>query len=730
MTSVTKIEPLDYTHKYDDSNPLDALAQELERKLTSTMTDRIRIDERMVSDLRLYHGKYDPDLESKFKRSKVFIKLTRAKTNAAEAQLVDLLFPSDDKNWGIKPTPDPEISAQLMDDQPAVVDGQQYQDDEGNVITTAMLAQRKQELVEERCRNMATLIEDQLVEARYNASARVAIHDACVVGTGILKGPVVTGKMNRVYAQIGGVWKVEEEESFVPAVEVVRPWDFYPDLSGATIDEAEFTFERRYMSKTQVRKLAKRKGFSAENINRLLRMEGQSTQHKSSFQDDVRKLAGLSDTLNDTRFETWEYRGPIAVKALVTLGIVEPAADPEEQSQQELDDVQATVFYCGGVVLGARIDLMDYSRDSVYRVFNWEQDDACIFGYGVPAMVTDEQSIINSTWRMILDNGGVTAGPQIGLNKKLVTPANGVWDIEPFKLWEVNGQAQDIKQAISTFEFQSRLQEMSNVYSLARVMFDEVSGVPMLQQGEQGPSTQTLGGMSMLMNAANAVRRRQVKAFDDNITAPLIADFYHFNMLHSKREDVKGDYQVDARGTSALLVKETQAQALTNFLSVIGSNPVFAPILQLKAVQILRQWARTQSLPESMLPSDDDIKAFEEQQKSQSQGQPQDPAIQVEQLRQQAAQQKQQHEIQMEQARLQSRQQEMQFEAQIKMQLAAVQERIEMAKLAQSDKHNTEQLLTELKKLQAKTEAEWQQFMAELNVKKQAGLTANYGLGE
>ncbi len=725
-----KIQPLEYGHQYDDTSPLDKLAQHLERQLTDTMTERVRIDSRMVDDLRLYHGKYDPEQETKFKRSKVFVKLTRAKTNSAEAQLVDLLFPSDDKNWGIKPTPVPEISAQLMDNQPAVIEGQQYQDDEGNTVTNAMLAQRKQELIDERCRNMERLIEDQLVEARYNASARVAIHDACVVGTGILKGPVITGKTDRVYFEQNGEWLLDEKESYVPTVEVVRPWDFYPDLSGATIDEAEFTFERRYMSKTQVRKLQKRKGFDKRGIMRLLAMTGQQTQHKSSFQDDVRKLAGLNDDLNDTRYETWEYRGPVSVSVLVSLGLMKQPESVEEQRDAHLEDVQATVFYCGGIVLGARLDLMDYSRDSVYRVFNWESDDACIFGYGVPALVVDEQSIINSTWRMILDNGAITAGPQIGVNKKIVSPQDGSWELTPFKVWEVEGVAQDIKQAFTTFEFNSRLNDMSGVYQLARTVFDEVSGVPMLQQGEQGPASQTLGGMSMLMNAANAVRRRQVKAWDDNVTQPLISDFYHFNMQNSKRNDVKGDYRVDARGTSALLIKETQAQALTNFLSVIGNNPVFAPVLQLKAVQILRQWARTQNIPENILPSDDDLKAYEEKMRKQAEGQPQDPALQVEQLRQKSAQAKQQHDMQMEQSRAQQRWQELRFEAQLKLQLAASQERIELAKLAQSDKHNTEKLMTQLKTVQAKHEADWNQFIAEFRIKEKAGLTANYGLGE
>ena len=286
-------------------------------------------------------------------------------------------------------------------------------------------------------------------------------------------------------------------------------------------------------------------------------------------------------------------------------------------------------------------------------------------------------------------------------------------------------------------EFNSHLEELGAIYQQARVLFDEVSGVPMLQQGEQGQSTQTLGGMSMLMNAANTVRRRQVKAWDDNITQPLISDFYHYNMMNSEKNEIKGDYQVDARGTGALLVKETQAQAIANFLSIVGSNPVFQPVLQLKAAEILRQWAKTQSLPVGMLPTDDELKAYQKQLQEQQGDQPQDPAVMIEQMRMQQQQMKFEHENQVAERQAGFEMQRLQMEIQIKqqqvaaeMQSSASKERVEMMKLAQNDKLNTEKLLTELKKNQAKLDQDWQQFVAEARIKQSEGVTANYGLGD
>ncbi|WP_407829364.1 portal protein [Shewanella algae] len=733
-------KPKQYGHDYDDKDRIDVLAIELERKLAEAIYDRGRTDLRMVEDLRMYYGEYDPETEKNLKeadRARVFIKLTRSKTNAGIAQLVDLLFPNDDKNWGISPTPNPTLVDMLANgDKPFKLGDTMYQDDEGNIVTEADVANRKEELAKAAAEKMAKLIDDQLVETQYNAKCRQMLRDAGIIGTGILKGPVVRKDRQKAFIKKDGEHVLVIKEEFVPCVELVRPWDFYPDMSAASIEEAEFVFERRYMSKRQIRSLKGRRGFPDEQIKKVLAMTGNQTQHRSTYQDDVRQLAGLSDQINDTRYETWEYHGPVPKSVLQQVGIIPLDADDNGiltgYSEEEID---AVVFYCGGIVLGARLSMMDHDKGLPYVVFNWEEDDSSIFGFGIPRIIHDEQSSYNSIWRMMLDNGAISSGPQLGVNKNAVTPQDNDWKIRPWKVWNVEGQFSDIKAAFSTFDVPSHLQDLNLILQTNRVMIDEVSGVPMLQHGEQGQSTQTLGGMSMLMNAANTVRRAQVKQWDDWVTTPMIRDFYHFNMLHSDDSAVKGDFKVDARGTSALLIKEQVGAALTNFINVAGSSPVFAPVLQLKSSQILREWAKTQQLPSSIIPSDDELKAWQKQQEESQGGQPQDSAMLVEQLRVEQVKFKAEQEWRLADFNAQQKHAEMQMQMQIKqMELSADlqkqerAERIELFKLQQSGQLKENELIAKLQDSSAKRQLEWDKVMTEISMKNQLGNTGNYGL--
>ena len=729
----------------EDVTASSLFANTLEKQLSETVRQRDIIDQRMIEDLRMYHGLYDEAIMGALKeagRSQVFMNLVRAKTNAGESQMVDLLFQASDKNYGISPTPRPELIAMEGDHRPYKDENGQAMEfaDDGTPVEYADIARREMRLAKEKACAMETLIDDHLVESDYSSKARVAIHDACTVGTGVLKGPVVSGKLRRSYNQMqgpqgGNVFEAHLEQVFQPGVEVVRPWDFFPDMSAAHIQECEFVYERRHLSRKQIRDLQFRKGYNKDAIRRVLKLQPNETQHRSTFVDDVRILAGLSDDLNDTRYELWEYHGPIPSSVLQEWGLMD-----EEQAEDPLMETTGIVHFCGGVILSVRIHIIDFDQGFPYRPFNWEVNDSSIFGFGIPRICRDPQEVLNSTARMMLDNAAITAGPQIGVDRSKATPMDGEWKLTPFKLWDLK-RVTDINQVFTKMEFHSHLGDLQGIYGLARVLLDEMSGIPMLQQGEQGQVTETLGGMSMLMNAANAVRRRQVKFWDDNVTKPLIKDFYHFNMLHHDDDAVKGDYEVHARGTTALLVKEQTAQSITNFLGMVGSSEVFGPVLMMKSREILEAWVNTQNLPKHLVPTEREFNEYMQRMEEQRQQEAENgegeynAQLEVEKVRLEQLAVRHEHERQMaegarameyEKTQAQFALRAMQLEEQREQRLTS--ERMEMMRLAQQDKISQDKLLIELEKIERKSQDAWAQRELETQLKAIYGKRGNYGI--
>jgi hypothetical protein len=214
-----------------------------------------------------------------------------------------------------------------------------------------------------------------------------------------------------------------------------------------------------------------------------------------------------------------------------------------------------------------------------------------MFGYGVPYLMRTPQRILNTAWRMLMDNSGVAVGPQIVAKQGKVLPADGGWEITPMKLWFATDENAPVNDVFASHEINSHQQEISNIILAAKQFADEETNLPMIAQGERGAMPeQTATGMSMLMNAANTVLRRMVKSFDDQVTKPLITGFYDWNMQFNDSDEIKGDFTIDARGSSSLMVKELQTQQLMQFVNFYA-HPAFGPILAPKAPNILRKGA-------------------------------------------------------------------------------------------------------------------------------------------
>lgn len=656
---------------------LHVFATRLSKLVSEQAAKRHQIEQRWLDDLRQYHGEYGVDELSKLRQtsgSEIFVNITRNKTSAAEARLQDMLFPTDDRNWGIGPTPVPEL--ERMSNQPKQqgidpMTGQPVEYDPAAIAAEAM-AEAK-----EKSQAMQDEIDDQLSESRYQLKARDIIHDACLLGTGIVKGPVIVGRTKRRWDQMpDGTSILSVEEALEPAVERVDPWDFFPDMSARTIDEAEFVFERRRMSKKQLREMAKLPGVLTEQVRELVREEAKTTHIAKNFTDDIRNITGINTVGEGNKFEVWEYHGPVSKTELLDALSMSEEETMDYDEIDELDDeLDAIVFFSGTKVLKVVVNPME-TNERPYAVFNWEKDESYSFGFGVPYLMRSPQRVINASWRMMMDNAGLAVADQVVINKELVQPADGNWNMTPKKIWYLRDKTRAVGEAFASFSTPSHQAEMANIFTMARQLADEETNLPLIAQGEQSAHvTKTSSGMAMLMNSANIVLRKAVKNWDDDITRPLITRFYDWNMQFNDNPDIKGDYFVDARGSGALLVREKQQENLMIYSNISIQNPEFAARRDWAGLD--REIAKSLELPyENITKTDAEIQQ-EQEQMQEMQGQ--DPALMA-----------QQADMQLKQMKLQIEQQKAQFDAQIKSQEAQLRQaelqakvEIERSKLAQ-----------------------------------------------
>lgn len=603
---------------------LASLASELTTTLLEYISDKAPIEQRMLADYAQYHGSQYTGVEEKFNesnmtvdpnRSTVVVNVTRSKADSGIARVSNMLFPTDDRNWDIQPTPVPELAQMLQNKQPLQMAGQDVmkpaaEGQEPQPMTEADLAVAEMEDAQDRANRMRKEIDDQLEECKYAIEARKSIRDAGILGTGILKGPMQIGKVRKAWVPHRGkdgqvIHALKIQEVVKPYIYRVSPWNFFPDMSVSDIRDAEKTFELHYKTAQQMREYLRTPGFMKTQVKKVLEMgPGVSKiRDNSIYMAQMRAIAGLANSLmDDNRYQVAEYHGPVSKHILEMMGM---DVDPDEC----LEEYQAFVWFCGGVVIKFALHHLD-SEDKLYSIVNWIKDDASVFGYGIPFSLRTPQRVITAAWRMVLDNAGLSSGPQIVINREAVTPADGSWELSNRKIWYVDDEEIDIRQAFATFNIDSHQQELMNIYYEGKRLADEESSLPMIAQGMAGTTGRTASGMNMAMNAANTTPMQFVRNFDDDITIPILGRTYDWNMQFNPKEDIKGDYEIRALGSSALLVKDMQSQGLLAIMQYTG-HPTFGPLI--KGAKLLRMAVSSMKInPDDVVKDDVTIKKEED----------------------------------------------------------------------------------------------------------------------
>lgn len=249
----------------------------------------------------------------------------------------------------------------------------------------------------------------------------------------------------------------------------------------------------------------------------------------------------------------------------------------------------------------------------------------------------------------------------------------------PRKIWWANEDADPgaVQQAFAVFNIPTMQQELMNIAQYAMKMAEDVTGLPALMQGQNTNAPDTVGGMQMMQNNAGTVLRRIARLFDDRVTEPHIRRYYEWLMLYGEDDACKGDFQIDARGSTALVERDMQSQAIMQ-MGALATNPAFG----IDPEKWFGETLKAQRLDPVRFLMDEEKKAQAAQQPP-----PEPPQIAVAKIRaeseQQLVQMQQQFDTQMAQMAAQAAMQKAQFEGQTRLQIndQTVQAQVEKMRL-------------------------------------------------
>ena len=670
------------------------LAASLEAQFTKFKSNRSEKENEWVSVLVQYNRKTHTQKEKgkmpsrhPHQNSKPGVNITRSRTTLAIERMQDIQFPlGGDYNFHIDANLNPDVEKQLNSQEPATpeevpfgsdfdpsqafpeaVQQQQPPDPAQQqppaVPTVGEEAQKALNEEQEKAYRMESTIKGQLSATKYGKRARAAMRHWAMLGTAVLKGPVLERRKERFYEHFedsdGGLQsEVTVELTDVPVVYHVDPRFFYPDTS-LDAEDMEKAFELHPLSKKQMIKLSEDPAFMKNKIREVLSNEPDGTSLGSA---DGLFHGAESEPDFSEKYLVKEYHGPLDKDVLHTLGEI-----TREEKEDDLKEFYGSAWVVQGTIIRVSLPLIDGDDALPYNIAVWEKDDGSIFGHGMPYMMADQQRVVHATWEMLLDNAGLSAGPQIVLNKDQIEPANGKWEMESMKIWYMTEFGGDVRSAFQFVDIPNNQQSLMNVIESAMQFADIESQSPMIQAHTEPQANVPAMNMGMVLTEANVHQRELSQHWDDNMTIPLVNRFIHYNIQYSDDPKIKGNLKASVGGATERIDNQILAQDIERILSMAAQNPQY--MLQIKEDEAFRRWvAATRAGPE-LLRSSEEVEVELRKQEEAAQNAPPDPDTMRAQAvlqREEARQAEMQADLQTKQAELQFKQQNAQLDAQIK----------------------------------------------------------------
>lgn len=617
----------------------------------------------------------------------VFPNITRPYVDAAAAKVGDLLLPTDERSWSIKETPVPElVEAAKGKLQLEVIEGLASLQASSEVVEKVAAEEKAhaQALIDEaaeKAKKAQTRIEDWHVESQWHAEVRKVIEDCTKIGSGVLKGPYPQTKRVTMYRE----GELVMQEEIKPVSKRIDPWNFFPDgACGESIHNGSYVFERDYITEKQLRALklemspSMKEGEEAKPAYIHSQIDLCLEEGPKNKANTTRKTTDGKDVSDKGIYEIWYFTGQMSKEDMEAAGC-----------ECKGDSIPAIITMINGRVVKAALNPLD-TGEFPYDVMPWQRRKNMPWGTGVSRQGRTPQQIVIAGTRAMLTNAGRAAGPII-VRRADVSPADGQDGITPWKEYLVGelDQSGDASKAVVAIVIPAMTEQLMTIVQFGMKLFEDVTGLPLLLQGQAGSAPDTLGGQQLVDRNASTVLRRVARTFDDCITEPHVRRYYTWLLQYGEDEE-KGDYVIDARGSTALVERDLQKQHNQALLQA-ALNPAFGLDPKKTMEEDLRANNRN---PKAFQLTEEQLKAQAEA----AQQKPSDPALQVAEIRSKTEMQKVQANQSSDMAELKFKAEEAERQRQHERMIADRNERIEMMKLAQSQGISVAQIKADLAK--------------------------------
>ena len=534
----------------------------------------------------------------------IFVNLTRRKVNSARVKLGALLFDDGRIPFSITPSRKPRF----------------YPQDVPRDLPPAEL----EDILAQRAFGMENRIRDILDKTGFLNAMLDSMFDLCLYGTGCVKSPVLKNLNFPVYKNAmgsDGMFSVESqiESELVPTTSYVSPWNLFPSPESTSVEDAEYIIQRTYMSRNDLLDLSEEDGFLPEVINECLEKGGDYNSVGTDSNHPVKDDEYHADEVKE--FEVLEFWGKLNVDDL------KGHIDMPENAQGYMD---VCVWLIGDKVIKLAANPFDGKKP--FAVSRWQRRPETFWGDGIYYAIRDVQALTNFAYAMMVEGKTLSATPMTVVNPSALEPGTDTETIYPGKQFKIRaGNA--VTDAFSSVIIPDVTNGLGSMIQMLEREADLDSGQTAIGYGDQSPSqTRTATGMSILNSNANKQTADVVRSISDMLTS-CISGMYHWLMVDSDENEIKGDYESVSTGWTQYVAKEIHNSQLLNFLQVIGNLPQLQNYINFES--FTQPLVRAFNLdPEKVLKTEEQVQ-MEQQQAQQQQAQ---QATQAEELKLKALQ--------------------------------------------------------------------------------------------